>query len=76
MVVVKAWEPPMGELQDFLNSIDREETSDIRLLLPLDWDNEGFREVSDSDLHEWRRFAGTLSGWSVLQLDATARGSE
>jgi len=65
IVAVKAWEPPMGELQDYLHSLPIEKNTE-KLLLPLDWDNGGLRPVKDSDLQEWRRFCGTLGNWSVL----------
>ena len=66
VVAVKAWEPPMGELQDYLQSLPVNEDTE-KLLLPLDWDNEGLRPVQASDLQEWRRFSCTINNWSVLQ---------
>lgn len=72
VVAVKAWEPPMGELQDYLQSLPLDQLAE-KLLLPLDWDNEGLRSVQDGDLQEWRRFCGTLGDWSVLS-PADSRG--
>jgi hypothetical protein len=71
VVAVKAWEPPMGELQDYLQALPAGEETE-RLLLPLDWNNEGLLRVRSVDLQEWRRFCGTLGGWSVLQSDAAS----
>jgi hypothetical protein len=68
VVAVKAWEPPMGELQDYLQALPAGEETE-KLLLPLDWNNEGLLPVRSADLQEWRRFCGTLAGWSVLQTD-------
>ncbi|MEX2506696.1 MAG: DUF2868 domain-containing protein [Pseudohongiellaceae bacterium] len=60
VVLVKSWEPPMGELRDFLEK-------GAGLIFPLDWDNGTVRPVRDAHLHEWRRFCGTLDSWRVLQ---------
>jgi len=71
VVAVKAWEPPMGELQDYLQSLPLAQNAE-KLLLPLDWDNAALRSVQDSDLQEWRRFCGTLGDWSVLKPVSSA----
>ena len=60
VVLVKSWEPPMGELRDYLERADG-------LLLPLDWEEREVRPVRDVHLQEWRRFCGTLPHWRVLQ---------
>lgn len=62
VVLVKGWEPPLGELQDYLQSLVTGS-----YLLPVDWDESGVRRLTDVHLEEWRRFAGQLDGWSVLQ---------
>ncbi|MFT7133731.1 MAG: hypothetical protein ACI81O_002449, partial [Cyclobacteriaceae bacterium] len=62
VVLVKGWEPPLGELQDYLQSLVTGS-----YLLPVDWDESGVRRLTDVHLEEWRRFAGELDGWSVLQ---------
>jgi len=68
VVVVKSWEPPLAELADCLNDFDS--TSD-KLILPLDWSGTGVRQPSPAHLDEWRRFAATLTGWQVLQLETS-----
>ncbi len=62
VVVVRAWEPPMGELADRLRRVHGQ-------ILPLDWGDDGPKPPSAVHLDEWRRFAASLSGWSVLQLE-------
>ena len=74
VVAVKAWEPPMGELQDYLRSLPADQGLQT-VLLPLDWNNEGLHQVKDGDLQEWRRFCGTLDNWSVLQPGSSAGAS-
>jgi len=69
VVVVKSWEPPLAELADRLAELD---SNADKLILPLDWSDSGLRQPSDAHLDEWRRFAATLSGWQVLQLEAPA----
>lgn len=68
VVGVKAWEPPMGELHDYLLGLPPR-LRQSGLLLPLDWDDGGLRRPSAASLEEWRRFCGTLPGWAVLSLD-------
>ncbi len=68
VVAVKAWEPPMGELQDYLQALPVGDQNN-KLLLPLDWNEKKLLAVQFNDLQEWRRFCGTLGGWSVLQPD-------
>ena len=60
VVVVKSWEPPLAELADRLAELD---SNADKLILP---------QPSDDHLEEWRRFAATLSGWRVLQLETPA----
>ena len=69
VVVVKSWEPPLAELADRLADFDGKAE---RLILPLDWNDTGLREPASAHLDEWRRFAATLGGWQVLQLEAPA----
>lgn len=66
VVLVKAWEPPMGELQDFLSTQSGPEQ---KLILPMDWDDESIRPVKEIHLDEWRRFGSVLSEWKILQLE-------
>lgn len=63
VVVIAAWEPPMGELADLL-----EESAGY--LLPLDWHGEtasDWQPVSEHYLDEWRRFCEPLPGWQLIQ---------
>lgn len=66
VVAVKAWEPPLGELGDYLLALKRTLKDTPGLVMPLDWEGEIARPVKDLNLREWRRFCGTLRGWSVL----------
>jgi len=66
VVVVKSWEPPLAELADRLIHID---SNADKLILPLDWNDTGLRQPTPAHVDEWRRFAATLSGWQVLQLE-------
>ena len=69
VVVVKSWEPPLAELADRLAELDSKAD---KLILPLDCSDTGLRQPSDDHLEEWRRFAATLGGWRVLQLETPA----
>ena len=66
VVVVKSWEPPLAELADRLKQVD---SGADKLILPLDWNDTGVSQPTPVHLDEWRRFAATLSGWQVLQLE-------
>lgn len=75
VVLVKAWEPPLAELADFLRTIPAA-AGQNRLLLPLDWNKDRLQAVNSNHQQEWRRFAATLKTgekgkmrhWQVLQL--------
>ena len=54
LVVVKSWEPPMAEFQDFLNKL-KEVTRCTLYLEPLPG-----HAVTDLHLQEWRDFAREL----------------
>jgi len=62
LVVVAAWEPPMGEVMDFL-------ASGQGYLMPLDWNSDKFNPVSTNHLDEWRRCCFKLQHWQMLQLE-------
>lgn len=68
VVLVKSWEPPLAELADRLKDID---SNADKLILPLDWNDNGIRQPTLAHLDEWRRFAATLPNWQVLQLEAS-----
>jgi len=59
LVVVKAWEPPLGELLDFLQH-------GRGYLLPLDWDETGLKPPRPSHLQEWQRFVSQLPQWRIF----------
>lgn len=67
VVLVKGWEAPLGELRDYLQQLQVSSTLP-GLLLPLDWDDGRLLEISAVHRQEWRRFAGELTHWQVLQL--------
>ena len=54
LVAVKAWEPPMGELQDFLDALTRVARCTL-CLVPLFGD-----EVTKLQLEQWREFSRGL----------------
>ncbi len=64
VIVTAAWEPPMGELADLLET-------GKGYLLPLDWNSETNRwiAVSDHYLDEWRRFCKPLPQWQLIQTE-------
>jgi len=69
VVLVKSWEPPLGELEDYLDNSHG-------YLLPLDW-KEG-KLVAPSKVHidEWIRFAAQLKKWKVyLPSELNAKDS-
>lgn len=68
VVVVKAWEPPLGSLLDAVRASADHGTTGSGLL-PVDWEDEGLQPLRENHLAEWRRFAATLGGWSVVNLE-------
>ena len=66
LVLVKSWEPPLGELGDYLHSLSG---SQQKFILPLDWGEGAVKPITANHLNEWRRFCGSLSDWQLLQLD-------
>ncbi len=68
VVLVKSWEPPLGELGDYLASLA---APSQKFVLPMDWNETDVKPVKDIHLREWRRFCNTLSGWQLLQLGGT-----
>lgn len=67
VVLVKSWEPPLGELGDILKSFN---AGQMGFILPLDWDKDSVRPTSVAHLQEWQRFAATLGDWKILQPGA------
>jgi hypothetical protein len=73
VVLVKSWEPPLGELGDYLLSLPNSNSSpEQRYLLPLDWNEQQVVPTRANHLDEWRRFCSTLPGWQLLQLEEVA----
>lgn len=66
VVLVKSWEPPLGELNDYLLSIQGPQQ---KFILPMDWNEETVKPTLEVHLNEWRRFCATLENWKLLQLD-------
>lgn len=62
LLVVKGWEPPLGELLDYMQN-------GRGYLLPLDWSSGQLKPISQHHLNEWRRFANSIKRWQVLQLE-------
>ncbi len=60
LLVVKGWEPPLGELLDYMQN-------GRGYLLPLDWSRGQLQPLSAHHLNEWRRFANSINHWQVLQ---------
>ncbi|TQV89028.1 DUF2868 domain-containing protein [Aliikangiella coralliicola] len=58
LVLVKSWEPPLGELADFLQNSKG-------YLLPLDWEEQRLISPRESHVQEWQRFAKKLKHWQV-----------
>jgi len=60
LLIVAAWEPPMGELQDFMAQCQG-------VLMPLDWNAEQFTALNELHLEEWRRFCQSQVHWQLQQ---------
>jgi len=59
LVLVAAWEPPLGELQDFLEH-------GRGILMPLDFNGENWVPIEPHYLDEWRRFTQTQEHWTLF----------
>ncbi len=60
----------MGELGDYLLELKPAGSYASGMSAPGLDSGIALRPVRVINLREWRRFCGTLSGWSVLQPDA------
>ncbi len=58
IVIVKAWEGPLGELDDFLQH-------GHGVILPLDWNDSGLLQPKLNHLQEWQRFVNALPTWEL-----------
>ncbi|MCF6263012.1 MAG: DUF2868 domain-containing protein [Xanthomonadales bacterium] len=68
-IILKAWEPPLGELADFIADL-RKTGSPQRMiyLLPLAIKSQAMVEVENYDLQEWQRFTRQLADpWITAQ---------
>ncbi len=59
LVVVKSWEPPMGELMDFLEN-------GKGFIFPVDYSETSVKPVKLMHLQEWRRFINNMNSWDVF----------
>ncbi|MDT0595064.1 DUF2868 domain-containing protein [Glaciecola petra] len=60
LLLVKAWEPPMGELQDYM-----EHTRG--LLYPINYKKDKVIAPLPIHLEEWQRFTAKLPNWGIYQ---------
>ena len=66
LVLVKAWEPPLAELSDYLQTGDG-------YIMPLDWKKSRRVSIEPFHLEEWRRFAAAQKKWELLVWPETAK---
>ena len=59
LVLTRAWEPPLGELEDFLKL-------GCGYLCPMDWQGEQLQSLKQSDLEEWQRLLEQLPNWTLF----------
>jgi len=59
LVLVAAWEPPLGELSDFL-------TAGTGVIMPLEFNGNNWRPIASHHLDEWHRFTQSHSGWRLF----------
>ena len=59
LIIVKAWEPPMGELEDYLKEAKG-------YLLPLDWDESGLCKLKNNHFYEWQRLINKYPSWQLF----------
>lgn len=67
LLLVKAWEPPMGELQDYMEHTQG-------LLYPVNYKKEKVIPPESNHLEEWQRFIAKIPNWGIYQAptnDAT-----
>lgn len=68
LLVLKAWEPPMGELSDYLQHTRG-------YLLPIDWRDGRLCAPRRQHLDEWRYFVRDRKGWQIYQPPMFRAGS-
>lgn len=62
ILLVAAWEPPMGDLEDFMRQTQG-------IIIPVDWQKNKFCKLSVLHLDEWRRFCYSLENWQLQQVE-------
>ena len=60
LLVVKSWEPPMGELEDYMKQGQG-------LIMPVDMEGKNLTAPSKNHLQEWQRFTEKSTNWQVFQ---------
>ncbi len=58
VILVKSWEPPMGELADFMQT-------GKGYIWPIDWQDAALVPLRGQHLQEWRRFVNNMPDWQV-----------
>jgi hypothetical protein len=64
LILVKAWEPPMGELQDYMHN-------GSGLLYPINLKQNKIMSPEQKHLQEWQRFTAQLDNWSIYLPNST-----
>jgi hypothetical protein len=59
VLIVPAWEPPLGELADFM-------MNSKGVIIAVDWQGDSFVESTSLHLDEWRRFCYELPNWQLV----------
>lgn len=60
VLLVKAWEPPLGELQDYMQTT-------TGLLYPVNIKNNSIVPAAANHIEEWQRFTKQLPAWGIYQ---------
>ena len=66
MLLVKAWEPPLGELSDYL-------VGATGCVVPINCKGDKLVPIEPKHRDEWNRFINTVDGWTLYVADV--RGS-
>jgi len=62
VLIVPAWEPPLGELADFM-------MCSKGIIIAVDWQGDRFVELTGLHLDEWRRFCYELPNWQLVSSE-------
>jgi hypothetical protein len=63
LLVVKAWEPPLGELADFMADTQG-------FIMPCDLQQGEIKKPASFHLQEWQRFAAEQKNWQIFLPDS------